>query len=218
MEISTKQKILDAALTLFSEKGYESVSVGEIAGAVGIKAPSLYKHYKSKQEIFDSILIEMNQRYKKQAESMNLNGFDAEIDAKAYENISEDIMISMGKGLFLYFMHDEYTCKFRKMLTVEQYHNRELAQLFSKQYMDDVLEYQSMVLGMLSSAGVLKQENPQIMALHFYAPMYMLLTVCDRQPEREQQSLEILEQHIRQFNRIYKRNEDNEYNSACQQS
>ena len=52
--MTTKQKILKAALTLFAEKGYSAVYVGEIADAVGIKAPSLYKHYKSKQDIFNS--------------------------------------------------------------------------------------------------------------------------------------------------------------------
>ena len=52
--MNTKQKILAEALSLFSEKGYSAVYVGEIAEAVGIKAPSLYKHYKSKQDIFNS--------------------------------------------------------------------------------------------------------------------------------------------------------------------
>ena len=54
--MDTKKKILDVALTLFSEKGYGNVYVGQIAEGVGIKAPSLYKHYKSKQDIFEAIL------------------------------------------------------------------------------------------------------------------------------------------------------------------
>lgn len=47
----TKQRILDNALELFSAHGYDSVSVGEIAKAVGIKAPSLYNHFPGKQAI-----------------------------------------------------------------------------------------------------------------------------------------------------------------------
>ena len=54
--MTTKQKILNEALTLFSEKGYNAVYVGDIAAAVGIKAPSLYKHYKSKKDIFFRIM------------------------------------------------------------------------------------------------------------------------------------------------------------------
>ena len=60
--MDTKHKILDEALTLFSEKGFANVFVNEIAERVGIKAPSLYKHYKSKQAIFDAIIDEMNHR------------------------------------------------------------------------------------------------------------------------------------------------------------
>lgn len=201
-ELSTKQKILVEALNLFAEKGYEAVSVGQIADAVGIKAPSLYKHYKSKQDIFDAILTEMDERYKQQANAMQLNGTNPTQDAKVYETISEDSLVEMGRNLFLYFLHDEYTAKFRKMLTVEQYHSKELADLYSRQYVDDVLSYQGMMFHLLSQAGVLKDEKPKIMALQFYAPIYLLLTLCDRQPKREEECLNLLEEHIRQFNRF----------------
>ena len=52
----TKRRIIDKALELFSTRGYDSVSVGEIAKAVGIKAPSLYNHFSGKQAIFDAIV------------------------------------------------------------------------------------------------------------------------------------------------------------------
>lgn len=206
-QVSTKKRILIEALTLFSEKGYDAVSVGQIAEAFGIKAPSLYKHYKNKQDIFDAILDEMKERYEQQTAAMHLNGFDAEKDVKVNENISDESLIRMGRDLFLYFLHDEYVSRFRKMLTIEQYRSRELADLYAKQYVDDTLSYQSMLFHLLSEMGMVEQETPQIMAVHFYAPIYMLLTLCDRQPEREREALQILEQHIRQFNRLYGRKE-----------
>jgi len=43
--MSTKEKILDAALTLFAKNGYDGTSVEQIANIVGIKAPSLYKPF-----------------------------------------------------------------------------------------------------------------------------------------------------------------------------
>ena len=61
----TKKIILKKALELFSERGYDSVSVGEIAQKVGIKAPSLYNHYKSKEEIFQAIVSETAEHYEK---------------------------------------------------------------------------------------------------------------------------------------------------------
>lgn len=202
--MDTKKKILDVALTLFSEKGYGNVYVGQIAEGVGIKAPSLYKHYKSKQDIFDAILQEMKERYDKQAAELNMNGNDVEKDGVMFGNISEDELVKMGVGLFLHFLHDEYECKFRKMLTIEQFNNRELALLYSKQYFDCPLLYQTGLFEMITGAGKLQSDNPSIMALQFYAPIYTLLTLCDRQPEREAEALNLLGQHIKQFNHIYK--------------
>ncbi|MGL6197300.1 MAG: TetR/AcrR family transcriptional regulator [Lachnospiraceae bacterium] len=203
----TKQIILDEALSLFAISGYEGVTVADIAKAVGIKAPSLYKHYQSKQDIFNAILTEMEERYKKRVTAMQMNGMDANEDAELFTKISEEQLIEMGKELFLYFLHDDYALKFRRMLTIEQYRDQKLSELLVKQYVDDPLAYQGMLFQFLIGIGGMKQENPQIMALHFYAPMYLMLTLCDSHPEREKEVLTILEQHIRQFNRLYQSKE-----------
>ena len=194
-------------MTLFSEKGYANVFVADIAKRVGIKAPSLYKHYKSKQAIFDAIIEEMNRRFLEEAGALQINGADAAADAEIYRQISEEQLITLGKNLFLYFLRDDYTRRFRKMLTIEQFHDKALAAAYMKQYVDDPLSYQGMLLGLMASAGVLQTENVEIMTLHFYAPIYMLLTMCDRDPEREAHALKTLEAHIRQFNRLYARDE-----------
>ena len=201
--MSTKKRILDEALTLFSQKGYANVYVAQIAEAVGIKAPSLYKHYKSKQDIFNAILDEMKSSYDRQAALLNIDGSDAGADATVFSEVSEDELVKMGLGLFMYFLHDEYAQKFRKMLTVEQFSNPELAELFTKQYAEYPLSYQSAMFATLSSKGILKDCDPKVTALQFYAPMYMLLTMCDREPEREAELTALLEQHIRQFSIIY---------------
>ena len=201
--MTTKERILNEALTLFAEKGYGNVYVGEIAEAVGIKAPSLYKHYKSKQDIFNAILDEMKSGYEKQAVALNMNGSDANADVGIFAEVSEDELVKMGVSLISYFLHDEYVSRFRKMLTLEQFQNEELAKLFSNQYVDDPLSYQGAVFGMLCAGGVLKSGDMDVMAMQFYAPIYMLLTLCDRQPEREPEALELFERHIRQFSRVY---------------
>ena len=201
--MNTKQRIMDEALTLFAEKGYGNVFVAQIAEAVGIKAPSLYKHYKSKQDIFNAILDEMKQRYDAQAEALNMNGNDATADAQMFAGISEDALVQMGIGLFSYFLHDEYAGRFRKMLTMEQFRNPELSQLYTQQYVDGPLSYQAMMFTILTGEAILAGDDVNVMAIQFYAPMYMLLTLCDRHPEREVEALRLLEQHIRQFNRNY---------------
>ncbi len=205
--MNTKEKILDEALTLFSEKGYANVFVGDIAERVGIKAPSLYKHYKNKQAIFDAIIDEMNRRFEEQAKAMQINGNDAAKDAGIYKSMSEDRLLKLGREFFLYYLHDDYNRKFRKMLTIEQFHDKDLGKVYSKLYVDDPLSYQGMLFGFMVTAGVLKTDNVQVMTLHFYAPIYFMLTVCDRQPEREPEMLKLLDAHIIQFDRLYGRNE-----------
>ena len=204
--MDTKHKILDEALTLFSEKGFANVFVNEIAERVGIKAPSLYKHYKSKQAIFDAIIDEMNHRFEQQAQALTIEGTDPAADAEVYKNMDEDHLVKLGTDLFKYYLHDSYTRRFRKMLTIEQFQDKDLARVYSKQYFDMPLSYQGMLLGLLVSQGLLVTENVPIMTLHFYAPIYMLLTVCDREPEREQEALKLMEEHIRQFDKLYGRN------------
>ena len=203
--MDTKQRILDEALTLFSEKGYANVFVGEIAERVGIKAPSLYKHYKNKRAIFDAIIDLMNSRFAEQAKALQISGTDAAVDSKIYQNMSEDNLLKLGREFFLFYLHDDYNKRFRKMLTIEQFNSKELAGIYTKLYVDDPLSYQSMLLGMVAAAGMLHTDNVKIMTLHFYAPIYFLLTMCDRDPEREPEALKTLDEHIIQFNRHYGR-------------
>ena len=204
--MDTKHRILDEALTLFSEKGYANVYVSYIAERVGIKAPSLYKHYRNKRAIFDAIIDEMNHRFEQQAQALSISGTDPTADAEVYKNMDEDHLIKLGTDLFRYYLHDSYTKRFRKMLTLEQFQDQELARVYSQQYFDMPLSYQGMLLGLMVSQGLLVTENVPIMTLQFYAPIYMLLTVCDREPSREQETMELLEGHIRQFDQLYGRN------------
>jgi AcrR family transcriptional regulator len=198
-QLSTKKRIILEALNLFAEKGFEAVSVAQIAAAVGIKAPSLYKHYKSKQDIFDAIIAEMSERYEKQVAAMQMNGTEPEQDIELFQKLDEEQLIEMGKSLFLYFLHDEYVAKFRKLLAMEQYHNRELADQYVKQYIDMPLSYQEATLSLLIGRDKMQNVDPKTMALQFYGPMFLLLTLCDCHPEREEEALQMMEYHIRQF-------------------
>jgi AcrR family transcriptional regulator len=201
--MDTKHRILEEALTLFAQKGYANVFVNEIAERVGIKAPSLYKHYKNKQAIFNAIVEEMDKRYSEQAGALNLNGSSPADDFHVYSIISEDDLVCMGTNLFLYFLHDDYTSKFRKLLTIEQFHDKEFSKLYTSQYVDGPITYQKMIFSLMISNGSFRDANVDVMTLQFYSPIYMLLTLCDREPEREQEALELLEAHLRQFSSMY---------------
>lgn len=201
--MNTKEKIIKEALILFSNKGYSDVYVSDIAKSVGIKAPSLYKHFKSKKEIFEAIIDKIKDNYIQQTAVLNINGTNEVQDSEIYAGISEASLVETGKGLFLYFLHDEYMQLFRKMLTLEQFKSDELSELYTSNYFDNPLNYQENLFLLLISNGKLKNENPRVMALQFYSPIYALLTLCDRHPNREEEALVMLENHIKQFKRVY---------------
>lgn len=206
-KLSIKNCILYEALVLFSEKGYDGVSVVQIADAVGIKAPSLYKHYRSKQHIFDAIIEQMANRYEEKMLHMQMNGIEASEDLHVFMNIDEQKLIEMGKSIFLYFLHDDYNSKFRKMLMIEQYHNKAIADLLVKQYVDEPIRYQGALFSSMIESEFFKQEDPRMMAAHFYAPMFLLLMMCDNHKEREAEAFLFIEQHIKSFNHLYVRKE-----------
>lgn len=194
------------ALALFCQKGYDAVTVAQIADAVGIKAPSLYNHFKSKQGIFDAILHEMHLRYQHHVKSsMNISGVNPDEDADFFTQISAEDLIEMGTHLFRYFLHDEYASQFRKMLTIEQYRNGDLANRYLQQNIEDPLSFQSALFNLFIQKGSMIPEDPRVMALHFYAPIFVLLILCDNQPGKEPDALEMLKSHIAQFNRLYRK-------------
>ena len=199
---NTKRRILDEGLRLFAEKGYKAVSMEQIAAAVGVRAPSLYKHYPGKEAIFRAILAEMKQRHLENMRAMQMRGREAQ-DVGMFLRIGEEELVELGKHLFLYYLHDDAFSNFRKILTLGQYADREIAALLVQECMAGPLAYNEQLFGLMMGAGAFIQSSPKVMALHFYAPIYMLLLICDVTPSLEAQSLQTLEDHIRQFNRLY---------------
>lgn len=199
----TKQRILDAGLRLFAARGYKAVSMEQIAAAVGIKAPSLYKHFPGKQAIFQAIIDEMKVRHMQAMGAMQMPGDGAERDADHFAGLGEEQLIGLGKGLFRYFLHDETFSLFRKMLTLGQYADSEIAALLASQCMSGPLHYNEQLFGRMMGMGFFRPGSAKAMALHFYAPIYMLLLLCDVNPQLEAESLQTLEDHIRQFNELY---------------
>ena len=191
--MDTKEKILKQALGLFARQGYQATSVGEIAQAVGIKAPSLYKHYESKQAILRAIVGRMEEGYARQAALLQMDGANPGQDGPMFGGLSEDQLVQKVLGLFTWFRTDPWNSAFRRMLTVEQFRDQELSGLFSRLYLDDPLGYQSALFSMLGLG------EPDVLALQFYGPIYLMLSLCDRAPERTREAEEKLQLHVRRF-------------------
>ena len=195
----TKQRILDKALELFSMQGYDSVSVGEIAKAVGIKAPSLYNHFPSKQAIFDAIMETTAAQYEADTDQINIHVQNAVQDIPVFTEITADALFEKVRQIFEYSLHSETISRFRRMMTIEQFRSPELAALYSKRYVERVLDYHAGIFRALIAAGEITAEDPDTLAMMYVAPVLTLIGICDRQPERESECLEKLQNHVRLF-------------------
>ena len=164
---TTKQKILIEAVKLFSKEGYKAVSVEQIAEAVGIKAPSLYKHYKSKRDIFNHILQQMERQDTKNAAADSMPTETKETAPEAYTHIDIADLLAFCKRQFCYWTEDVFASSFRKMLTVEQYRDAEMNRLYHQYLGSGPLEYIADLLGSKEKA------------LKLYAPMHLLYSVYD---------------------------------------
>ena len=198
----TKHKILDKALELFSTQGYDSVSVGEIARAVGIKAPSLYNHFPSKQAIFDAIVESTAAQYEADTDKIDIHVQNMTQDIPVFTEITEDALFSKVRQIFEYSLHNESISRFRRMVTIEQFRSPELAALYSRRYVERILSYHAGIFRALIAAGEIRAENPDALAMMYVAPVLTLIGVCDRQPERESECLERLSRHVRLFFRM----------------
>lgn len=198
----TRQKILDKALELFAAQGYDSVSVGEIAQAVGIKAPSLYNHFPGKQAIFDAIVESTAAQYEADTDKINIHVQNVVQDIPVFTEITEGALFEKVRQIFEYSLHNEAISRFRRMMVREQFRSPELAALYSRRYVNRILEYHAGIFRALIAAGEIQAEDPDTLAMMYVAPVLTLIGVCDRQPEKESECLEKLRKHVRLFFRM----------------
>ena len=199
---ATRQKILDKALELFSTRGYDAVSVGEIAEAVGIKAPSLYNHFPSKRAIFDAIVEATAAQYEADTDRIDIHVQNVTQDIPAFTEITAEALFEKVRQIFEYSLHDETISRFRRMMTIEQFRSPELAALYSRRYVERVVDYHAGIFRALIAAGEIPAEGPDALAMMYVAPVLTLVAICDRQPEREAECLAALEAHVRLFFRL----------------
>ena len=195
----TRQKILAKALELFSVHGYDAVSVGQIAAAVGIKAPSLYNHFPSKRAIFDAIVEATAAQYEADTGKIDIHVENAARDVPVFTEITAEGLFEKVRQIFEYSLHNQRIRRFRRMMTMEQFRSPELAALYSERYVDRVLAYHAGIFRALMTSGEIRPQDPDTLAMMYTAPVLTLIAVCDRQPEREGECLEKLRKHVTLF-------------------
>lgn len=206
--MNTKELILMKALDLFSTYGYDSVSVRDISGAVGIKESSLYNHYKNKQDIFDSIIKEHSGRGAEIFRKMEITGEDKkfEVDRRTiemYKQMSNEQFKIISAKIFDYYFVDEVNVKLRKMLTIEQYRNSELGGIYRRLSFDDALDFQSRLFAALIEAGGFIKTDPYLLAMAFFAPIFLIFYKFDNDEASLAEARALFERHVDHFNKVY---------------
>lgn len=194
----TKEKILFAALRLFAQNGYEAVSVSAIAGELGMTKGALYKHYKNKRDIFDSIFERVCQEDVALAKRHGVPEEEFDKAPLAFKNTSMEQLKNFIEASFRIWIEDELAHNFRKMLTLEQYRNPEMGNLYRlcvglDSYIEDL--FREMI-----EQGVLKKNNPKLLALEFFAPYHYLINMAmtEVSPNIEE-AANLLSAHIERF-------------------
>ena len=184
--------------------------MSEIAKPLGITKAALYKHFESKQQIFDEIIAESEKRYTEIFEKLSIHFADdssREIvnkDVAVYSSISIEGLCESVLMFVRFSMNDEYSRQVRRMLTISQFQSSELSEMFTKRYVDTMLEYDERLFEQLIGSGIIRSGDPKTLAAMFYAPVLMYMGIWDRQPEKAQECEAAIKMHIEQFCKMTK--------------
>ena len=168
-----KEEILIVALHLFARDGYEAVSVSQIAGELDMTKGALYRHYKSKRDIFDCIVRRMEQQDGEQARENEVPQESIEKTPEEYQNVSLDDFVKYSKSMFEYWTEDDFASSFRKMLTIEQFRSEEMQNLYQQYLVSGPAEY---VKDLFKNMEI---KNPEENAVKFYANMFFYYSMYD---------------------------------------
>ena len=200
---NTKQEILEVSLDLFSVQGFEATSISQIASAVGIRKASLYSHFENKQAILDALVKDVLEQYVEHSIFAKAD-WDQYDDTEDKPALTPDAATQMILGQVRYILHDPHISRARKMLAIEQFQNPELAKLQTKQNYSDVMHYFTGLVKYLIRHDVLTEDDPEIMAAQLCLPISTWINLCDREPDREAEVMELISRHIQQFFKVYR--------------
>ena len=191
---STKERILETALTLFARNGYLGTSMSDIAGALGITKAALYKHYAGKQEILDRIVERMREMDYARAAAYEMPETEPDGFAEAYMHTPVGKIYAYSMAQFDHWTREPFSANFRRMLTLEQYRDPKLARLYHDYLATGPTEYMAAIFRKLTDSD----EAAIQLALEFYGPMFLLYSVYDGAEDKGAVET-LLNEHIDRF-------------------
>ncbi len=190
MENTTKEKILDAALVSFAENGYKGTNLRDLAAGMGLSKSALYKHYASKEDIWNAVLDRMEAYYSAR--------FGSPENMPSVPKSCEELC-AMSMHMLEFTMHDEKVILTRRLLLTEQFRDERARHLATLHFLSGTKDMYAKVFAGMMADGILKETDPEILAFAYTAPITELLHYCDREPEKEAEILHQIEAFIKHF-------------------
>ena len=194
MANDTKERILAAALELFSQNGYAGTNIRELSASLGLVKSGVYKHYESKEAIWNALLDQMIAYYGERFGS-------AEHLPPAPDSLEG--LVDMTMQMVDFTVHDERIVMTRKMLAIEQFRDERAKALATKHFLTGLTEMFSRVFTGMMDKGLLRKDDPKMLAFAYTAPISALIHLCDREPERTEDATAQIEAFSRHFIATY---------------
>lgn len=196
---NTRDALLDAALERFSRTGFGGTSIRDLATAVGIRESSVYKHFTSKQAIFDALIERADERLVAATVQYGAVASDTEAAAEAYRGTGEEELCKIAHARFDFVTGDPQFTQLRRLMNIEQYRDAGVAERFREYLIGRPLAFQTEIFRKLIKTGQFRDGlDPEQIALAFFGPIYLLMQYADGN-EDEQRIRELLTRHIRHF-------------------
>ena len=188
---STKQKILDTSLKLFASNGYKATTVREIAKAIGIEQSALYNHFKSKDEILESIINEL-------ASLLIANIFkEINDDPSAYKQ-GKSLLHSISNKFKLISFDNQNDSLFRLMMQ-EIFSNGKIRDIYNESLFQENVKKLSGLLFMMMQEDMIRSSDPLMLAHEFFAPLFfyqMQISLLKVDKKSTSSMVSLFEKHV----------------------
>ncbi len=193
MAKGTKERILTAALEMFSRNGYAGTNIRELTASLGLVKSSMYRHFESKEEIWNALLDEMTVYYE--------DRFGSPEHLPPVPDTIEDL-VSVTKHMAEITIRDEKIVMTRKLLTIEQFRDDRARDLATKHFLTGLTDMFTHIFAGMMDRGLLWRDDPEMLAFAYTAPITALIHLCDREPEKTEEALERIEAFSRHFVKV----------------
>ena len=194
MAKGTKERILAAALEMFSQNGYAGTNMRELMASIGYAKSSTYRHFESKEELWNALLDEMIACYDEH--------FGSREHMSPVPDSPEELIV-MTMRMVRFTTQDEKVVMTRKLLTIEQFRDERARDLAAKYFLTGLTEMFAGIFTGMMDKGLLRRDDPAMLAFAYTAPIAALIHLCDREPEKTEETLTLVEAFSRHFVKVY---------------